>query len=80
MVPRGLLPVHVRRQPWYEKFLEDTTKRTLTDSDQRVLEYQRRTIAIICWNIEVGDTADGDATQHEGVIRLPALVVTFANH
>jgi len=47
---------------WNEKFLQYTAEGTLTDSDQRVLEYQSGAIAIASWNIQVRDTAYRDAT------------------
>ena len=62
------------------KFLKQISDSSSTNPDGSVLECKARSVAILRWIIEIRNTARSKAPEHIRVIRLPASVVSLANH
>src|SRR5580698_9178133 len=67
-------------QPSDDKFLKEIGCSCFSNFDERIFERQCRSIAVLRWIVQVGNTACGDASEDAGVIRLPASVIALANH
>ena len=68
------------RQSANEEFLEEIADPRAANTNQRIFESQHRSTSVARRIVEVRDSTGGHASQYAGIIRLPAAVVTFADH